>query len=47
MAGVGEVGGGEVLEGLDGRQLLEGPGVARLQLPKSIHTCGWEGGDPC
>lgn len=47
MAGVGEVGGGEVLKGLDGWQFLEGPGIARLQLPQRIHTCGRQGGDPC
>lgn len=33
VAGVGEVRCGEVLEGFDWWQFLEGPGVACLQLP--------------
>jgi len=46
VAGVGEIGDGEVFEGLDGRQFLESPGVARLQLPQRVHACGGQGGDP-
>lgn len=47
MAWVGEVSRREVLEGLDGRQLLEGPGVGRLQLPQGAHACGGQRCDSC
>lgn len=47
VAGVGEVGDGEVLEGFNRWQFLEGPGIARLQLPERIHTCGRQRADPC
>lgn len=47
MARVGEISRGEVLEGLDGRQLLEGPGVARLQFPQGAHACGGQRCDSC
>lgn len=45
VARVGEISGSEVLKGLDGRQFLEGPGVARLQLAEGAHACGGQGSD--
>lgn len=39
VAGVGQIGDGQVLERSDGRQLLQSPGVACLQFSERLQTC--------